>query len=942
MSRLWTEEQFNCPVCLDLPFEPVTIPCGHSYCMECITDFWDSERKKTGSCSCPECRQNFDPRPRLCRNTMLAEAVEQLRVGNLSSKARESIRDARRAAAAASERSARDGGGRVPSGRQLPASSAPCGRCVEPRAAVKTCLTCMASFCEDHLKPHETQAKLKSHELIAPTADLTQKICPEHKYLQEFYCRSCQTYICWLCTSNQHKEHESVSTQAERAEKQKTLLAVQTENLQKLQDRERELKDMKKVLETLKCSSVTASEETETVLDELQRSVQRLADLIQQVMSTSGQEKINESKQVVDKLEMEIRQLRKKDSDLKDLVTCQDNIYFLRTYQCLCSPELSELGSVTANLETSFDPVRNIISDLREKVENMCNQELEKINKSVFNTTAFTITDRQSGQKPGILKLFSAIGGKTSSSRTQGPPPLPSVSVRGPAERATNSPRPRASYNREEREQANNRSVSSLRPRERQRREEREQEREIQSTARSQSRQNSSTNKDEADTSGVQSLRQSTHRRENQEQADTWSLSSVRSRGRQRRDESETANGEVQGSQKVQDTAMTKQQPEKQSDTWSLSSVRSRGRQRRDESETANGEVQGSQKVQDTAMTKQQPERQSDTWSLSSIRSIRGREKKEENKTANADVQSQQQMAPVRQQPERQSDRWSLSSLLPKNRKKRQESVKQATPIQQEIESPQDQWGNQTEVNPGIFLDSPSSDSSFTPAFPTSPSFSLPPALREIDIDSIQAPEPRNRDEFLQYACDLTFDPNTAHRRLVLSEDDTKATLHTAAQSYPDVPERFDSWTQILSLQPISSTRCYWEVEWRGRGSSVGVASASMPRKGADAKAGLGYNNQSWSLELSDMFCAAMHANQKQEISVTYCPRVGVFLNQEEESLSFYGVDDVLMHLHTFHSVSCSQPLFAAFGVGSGVGVGLDFAMGNFSASTDSIKICSI
>lgn len=122
----------------------------------------------------------------------------------------------------------------------------------------------------------------------------------------------------------------------------------------------------------------------------------------------------------------------------------------------------------------------------------------------------------------------------------------------------------------------------------------------------------------------------------------------------------------------------------------------------------------------------------------------------------------------------------------------------------------------------------------------------------------------------------------------------------------------------------------------------MGVASASMPRKGADARAGLGYNNQSWSLELSDMCCAAMHANQKQEISVTYCPRVGVFLNREEESLAFYGVDDVLVHLHTFHGVSATRPLFAAFGVGSGVGVGLDFAMGNFSASTDSIKICSI
>lgn len=222
-SRLWTEEQFNCPVCLDLPTEPVTIPCGHSYCMECITDFWDSERKKSGSYSCPECRQTFDPRPPLCRNTMLAEAVEQLRLGNLSSTARESIRNARRAAASASERGARD---RKAAIKQLPVSSVPCDRCMEPKPAVKTCLTCMASFCQTHLKPHETQAKLRSHELIGPTGDLTQKICPEHKYLQEFYCRSCQIYICWLCTSNQHKDHENVSTQSERTEKQVRIYSV--------------------------------------------------------------------------------------------------------------------------------------------------------------------------------------------------------------------------------------------------------------------------------------------------------------------------------------------------------------------------------------------------------------------------------------------------------------------------------------------------------------------------------------------------------------------------------------------------------------------------------------------------------------------------------------------------------------------------------------------
>ncbi|XP_072539063.1 E3 ubiquitin/ISG15 ligase TRIM25 [Salminus brasiliensis] len=860
-GRLWTEEQFNCPVCLDLPTDPVTIPCGHSYCMDCISDHWDNERQKTGTCTCPECRQTFNPRPQLCRNTMLAEAVEQLRSGNLSSSARESIRSARHAANSAKSKAKQRSAQKQ---KQLPSLAVPCDRCQEPRAAVKTCLVCMASFCEIHLKPHQTQAKLKNHELIAPTGDLIHKMCPEHKYLQEFYCRSCQIYICWLCTNNQHKVHEFVSTQAERTEKQKTLTAVQTENQQRLQERERELKEMKKVLETLKHSSDTVKEEAETVLSELQQSVQRMLELIEDVMMSSGQEKLTEAQEVVDKLEAEIKQLKTKDMELKDLVKCQDNIHFLKTYQCLCSPEVSELGSVTVHPDASFDSVRSVVLDLREKVENMCNQELDKINKTVFNTAVFTVTDRQNGQK-GILKLFSGLGGKTANSRTQGPPPLPSVSVRGPGtvsraqtrsrnepqvDRGTSSPRPRPSQTRQEREQ-DSWSVSSLSPRESHRREKREPERETESLSRTPSRQS---------------------RNAQDEQADTWSIRSLRPQARQRREDSEQAS----------------------SDNWSLSSIRPRARQRREERETANGDLRSSQRSQHT---------------------------------------------PARQQPERQSDRWSLSSLLPRNRKKRQETVREAAhTVQEEVQTINPASDNPckshcqiTHVNPGLFLDSPTADITGNP-FPT---------LREIDIDSIQAPEPRTRDEFLQYACELTLDPNTAHRRLALTDNETKATLQATGQPYPDSPQRFDGWTQVLCLQPLSSARCYWEVEWRGRGSSVGVASSSMPRKGSDVKAGLGYNSQSWSLELSDMCCAAMHGNQKEEIPVIYSPRVGVFLDRDAGTLTFYSVDDSLVPLYTFRG-SFPQPLFAAFGVGSGVGVGLDFAMGQFSSTTDSIKICPL
>lgn len=66
------------------------------------------------------------------------------------------------------------------------------------------------------------------------------------------------------------------------------------------------------------------------VLSELQESVQRMLELLQDVMVSTAQEKLNEAQEVVTKLEAEVKQLKKKDGELKELINCQDSIYFLK------------------------------------------------------------------------------------------------------------------------------------------------------------------------------------------------------------------------------------------------------------------------------------------------------------------------------------------------------------------------------------------------------------------------------------------------------------------------------------------------------------------------------------------------------------------------------------------------------------------------------------
>ncbi|KAM9531127.1 uncharacterized protein ACWYII_042538 isoform 2-T2 [Salvelinus alpinus] len=225
---LLDQDQFCCSVCLDLLKEPVTIPCGHSYCRSCIEGCWDQDVLK-GVYSCPQCRETFTPRPTLRKNNMLAEVVDKLKKTGLQAAPPPALCYA--------------GPGDVA-----------CDFCTGTRKqkALMSCLVCLASYCETHLQPHYEFPALKKHKLVKATAQLQEKICSHHDKLLEVYCRTDQQCICLMCTMDEHKGHDTVSAAAARTEKQRQLGMSQQKVQQRFQEREKELKELQQAVESFK------------------------------------------------------------------------------------------------------------------------------------------------------------------------------------------------------------------------------------------------------------------------------------------------------------------------------------------------------------------------------------------------------------------------------------------------------------------------------------------------------------------------------------------------------------------------------------------------------------------------------------------------------------------------------------------------------------------
>ncbi|XP_032899942.1 tripartite motif-containing protein 16 [Amblyraja radiata] len=250
------EEQLTCSICLDLFQSPVTTSCGHNFCKDCLEHFWEMIHIH----SCPQCRETFDPGLPLQKNVTLNGMVEKWKRDtagsheperqaeqeteveqscqpgcegkesglppseeceqDLTCKPQEETEEKANAELESRSSSEDDQGDNV----VIDPDEVVCDSCIDKKLkAAKSCLTCMVSYCDDHLRPHLENIAFKNHKLINPMKDIEQGKCSLHDEYLEFFCTNDQSCICKECVVGNHVYHETMPVARARAEKENEL-----------------------------------------------------------------------------------------------------------------------------------------------------------------------------------------------------------------------------------------------------------------------------------------------------------------------------------------------------------------------------------------------------------------------------------------------------------------------------------------------------------------------------------------------------------------------------------------------------------------------------------------------------------------------------------------------------------------------------------------------
>ncbi|KAM8880715.1 LOW QUALITY PROTEIN: E3 ubiquitin-protein ligase TRIM39-like [Synchiropus picturatus] len=346
MAAALSEEQFRCTICLDIFTNPVSIPCGHNYCFKCIKRFWDT---KNIECWCPVCKEAFKTRPDLRINVGLKDITEQFK-RSLPKPRSTKIRLPRQ-----------------------PSTEVCCDMCKDSKqTAIKSCLDCKLSYCEEHLAPH--QKDLVTHCLTDPTSFSSSHLCRHHNKVLVSFCKTDRAALCVTCSEHKHKHHEFIPLEKEIKKIKGQMKKTEAEFQRLIQRRVGKIEEIKQGVEL---SKIFKDQEVQTSVEVISRVISDI-ELNQNMLIEEIQRKQDaaetKAQGLLIKLGQEISDLERRRGDLQQLEHTNSPLHLLQSYPSLSTPPpIEDWTQVHFQSDNHIGAVRRAFSKLMV----VC-QEIEK------------------------------------------------------------------------------------------------------------------------------------------------------------------------------------------------------------------------------------------------------------------------------------------------------------------------------------------------------------------------------------------------------------------------------------------------------------------------------------------------------------------------------------------------------------------------------------
>ncbi|XP_056882805.1 E3 ubiquitin-protein ligase TRIM21 isoform X2 [Takifugu flavidus] len=382
-GRLLSDEQFQCSICLDLFTNPSSTPCGHSFCLGCISEYWSSAKV----CRCPLCKKTFQKRPNLQINRTLREITEQFKA-------------------------MRRGGGPV-TGKRGDGGN-PCAFVEEMKqsksmkkltapASKDSVIPTLASSLPNHSPlsalnhaskppppPPPTLGSRGRRRFTLTTAAGSLPLCQVHHRGLLIYCKNDRVCICPDCETEDHYDHDTVTIKQEWLEKKLRLSEQMIQEM--IRQRIRKMEEIRESVSNVKVELETEMAGSICLFSALMSAIERTQVELIELMEMSQKAVEEQAEAALKKLEQENKELQKRVSALEELAQSDDFTHCIKTFPSLIlPPPVQDWSAVSIG---TYLGTKNIYRKLAVQVERF-NQELKNVAEKGFPMTSMELSPVQ-------------------------------------------------------------------------------------------------------------------------------------------------------------------------------------------------------------------------------------------------------------------------------------------------------------------------------------------------------------------------------------------------------------------------------------------------------------------------------------------------------------------------------------------------------------------